>query len=147
VRRLPLVWSVRAVPAICESFTTTIDCLTEYSFDTGVAHWCHQVQGLCRDHADLILKHDSKRAGRRAITSPLVIRNGFFPLTTNSRQQPELLARDSQVLVHGQRCKANVDAIYDGNYEQNKDERDDSSLDLAGGASLLSCLYRSFSPT
>ena len=48
-----------------------------------------------------------------------------------ARQQPELLARDSQLFVHGQRRKANVDPVNKVNDEQNEDEWDDVRFQLA----------------
>ena len=48
-----------------------------------------------------------------------------------ARQQSELLARDSQLLIHSQRCEPNVDAVNKANYEQNEDEWDDVRFQLA----------------
>jgi hypothetical protein len=41
------------------------------------------------------------------------------------------LARDSQLLIHSQRCEPNVDAVNKVNYEQNEDEWDDVRFQLA----------------
>jgi hypothetical protein len=44
-----------------------------------------------------------------------------------SREEPELLASDSQFPVHRQSRKANVDAVEESNHHKNEDERDDPS--------------------
>lgn len=48
-----------------------------------------------------------------------------------ARQQPELLARDSQLFVHGQRREASVDSVNGVSHEQNEDERNDVCFQLA----------------
>src|SRR5215469_15643619 len=48
-----------------------------------------------------------------------------------SRQESELLACDSQVLVHRQRREANIDPVEEGDHHENEDKWDDPSLKLA----------------
>ena len=48
-----------------------------------------------------------------------------------ARQQSKLLARDSQLLIHGQCCEANVDPVNEVNDEENEYERNDVCSQLA----------------
>ncbi len=47
-----------------------------------------------------------------------------------ARQQPELLARDSQLFIHCQRCEPDVDTVNKVNDEQNEDGWDDVRFQL-----------------
>jgi hypothetical protein len=53
-----------------------------------------------------------------------------------SCEKAKLLASNSQLLVHRQSCKANVDPVEEGDHHQNENERDHPSLELLDGRRL-----------
>src|SRR6516165_2477408 len=69
------------------------------------------------------------------------LKNEIAPIEY-ARQEPELLASDSQLLVHRQRRKPNVDPVNEVNDEENKDKRDDVPLEFAECSSFGSHNYR-----